>query len=114
MRLWLDDLRDPTNPYIIEHYGATGSEFWAKTVEEAKAVMLQGQVVSMSLDHDLGDGNPSGADFVSWLQEMSFFGKLKIPTWRVHSDNPPGRQAMILGLQSAERMYGRALEDMPP
>lgn len=47
MILWLDDVRNPVQ------FGWVGA-VWVKTVEEAKALILTGEVESASLDHDLG------------------------------------------------------------
>lgn len=45
--LWLDDVREPWR------HGALGW-VWAKTVEEAKDILIAGDVDRASLDHDLG------------------------------------------------------------
>ncbi len=47
LNLWLDDIRDPLD------YGKEGWT-WVKTVEEAKSLLLGGEVENASLDHDLG------------------------------------------------------------
>lgn len=45
MRVWLDDRRPAPKGWI-----------WVKTVEEAQQLLLEGPVIEMSLDHDLGTG----------------------------------------------------------
>lgn len=47
MNLWLDDDRDPVK------FGYLGY-VWVKTVEEAKKLLMTGEVEKASLDHDLG------------------------------------------------------------
>jgi hypothetical protein len=47
----------------------------------------------ISFDHDLGDGVPTGFDFVKWLVESHLDGRYLFPdnfSYAVHSANPPG------------------------
>jgi hypothetical protein len=48
MKLWLDDIRKPWM------HGCIGFE-WAKTVDEAIALLKTGRVTFASLDHDLSE-----------------------------------------------------------
>ena len=54
MKVWLDDLRNPLDPYYQKKYGAAGNEVWVKSVEEAITLLKKGEVESISLDNDLG------------------------------------------------------------
>ena len=104
MTLWLDDIRKPWM------HGFLGAE-WAKTSEEAIALLKTGRVTFASLDHDLSEmatigmlqpGERTGYDVVLWLEEHPEF-------WppdgvRVHSMNPAGKQRMQ---QAIHRHYGR-------
>ena len=54
IKLWLDDERDPKNPIIQNLFGAEGDEVWVKTAYAAIQYLRQGNVESISLDHDLG------------------------------------------------------------
>jgi len=76
MRLWLDDVRPGPEGWV-----------WAKTLEEAKELLLTGQVEEASLDHDLGDGENDGSALVRWMAEQNVWPK-KRP--RIHSANPVG------------------------
>lgn len=55
MKLWLDDVRDPT------FWGRKGWT-WCKTPTEAKALMENHEVTDASLDHDLGAELKPGFD----------------------------------------------------
>lgn len=111
MKLWLDDIRDPTNPYLMSSelwkFAATIDWTWAKTADEAVAYLRTGQVEFASLDHDLTqdqmrrggflgqvheDGFKSGYDVVCWLEQHPEFWPLK--GVRVHSANPAGAARM--------------------
>ena len=80
MRLYLDDIRE-------------APEGWTpvKTVEEAIELMSSGEVIEMSLDHDLGSDQQEGYRLVLYMAEND--------TWptgfvSVHSSNPPGAERM--------------------
>lgn len=85
MKLYLDDIRSPPD------------ETWTlvKTVEEAKALLLPGDVECASLDHDLGmvetspgifseTEQPNGMALCRWMAETGHWPKFK-PA--VHSAN---------------------------
>ena len=55
MRVWLDDLRDPAR-YPV------GEVVWVKTAPAAIALLETGQVSWISLDNDLGEDEPEGAE----------------------------------------------------
>jgi len=96
MDLWVDDKRPP------EAYGFEGFT-WARTSEEAIALLRTGEARLASLDHDLGLESGTGYDIVCWMEEHN--------TWppdgvRVHSMNPVGRKRMETVI---ERQYGRTV-----
>lgn len=89
MRLWLDDIRDPKD------FGCAGWA-WAKTAEEAIALLQISNVTIASFDHDLGylseDEELTGYDVICWLEANPEF-------WppdgvNVHSSNPVGAARM--------------------
>lgn len=59
MKLWLDDLRNPSNTLYIkanrqlQSYGNHGWT-WAKTYDETIDLLKTGEVKFASLDHDIG------------------------------------------------------------
>lgn len=74
MNVFLDDVRSPPdNSWLL-----------VKTVEDAKSLLLTGQVDMLSLDNDLGPGQPEGYTLVLWMAENNVWPKNK-PT--VHSMN---------------------------
>lgn len=96
MKLWLDDVRQPWK------YGCIGYE-WAKTADEAIALLSTGKVTFASLDHDLswehypGSGSQppyrekTGYDVVCWMEEHDVWPMDGVV---VHSMNPVGREKM--------------------
>lgn len=111
MNLWLDDIRPAPDGW---HH--------VKTVEEAKELLLSGEVLRASLDHDLGacsecggddpeawlertgyqsmphcDHVGTGYDLVCWMEETGNW-----PTYRpaVHSANPAGRARMEAAIEA--------------
>jgi hypothetical protein len=61
------------------------------SVQVAKLLLQDGVVEEMSLDHDLGEAEPTGNQFVLWMAETGHWPKKK-PA--VHSANSPGRDSM--------------------
>lgn len=109
MKLWLDDIRDPVT------YGYLGYT-WAKTAEEAIALLQTGEVTFASLDHDLsvkatlGDwsGETTGYDVVLWMEEHNVWPRDGVA---VHSMNPAGRQRMEAATKRAG-VYRRRPDDV--
>jgi hypothetical protein len=107
VKLWLDDIRP-----------APAGWRWVKTVEEAQAFLVRGNVTHASLDHDLGACAECmhGRTPEQWLEEHKFeqmpncdhFGTgYTLVCWMekndiwpsemcvVHSRNPAGRLRMM-------------------
>ena len=103
--IWLDDLRDPRNPDIQRTKGSTGQEIWVKTVAEAIKWLDTGRVASISLDNDLGDGQPEGRVVADYIEKQAFLGELHKLQWNVHSDNAPAARNMLIALQNADRYW---------
>lgn len=94
MKLWLDDNRPPWK------YGHVGWR-WAKTYEEAIALLQTGQVEEASLDHDLSEaatmgrpalGEKTGYDVVLWMEANNVWPPNGT---HVHSLNEEGRKRMM-------------------
>jgi hypothetical protein len=84
MKLYLDDERPAPEGWVL-----------VKTSREAIEVLCTGTVEELSLDHDLGDGNGSGYDVLTWLEEQVYFGRMSCPkSIHIHSANPVGCQRM--------------------
>ncbi len=108
MRIWLDDERDPCDPYIQSEFGAEGDEVWAKTAAVAINYLKQGTVTFISLDHDLGIASAgTGQDVANWIEEQAFKGMLPKLHWSIHSRNPVGRNNMSRALIKADQFWSR-------
>lgn len=85
MKLWVDDVRQPSSDWE-----------WVKTFEQAVDFYKSNhtQIDKISLDHDLGENTKSGYDFLKWM--IYEFGIMpKDPNAiSVHSMNPVGRKNM--------------------
>lgn len=107
MRLWHDDIRPPPADGWI----------WARTNDEAKSHLVMGEILEISLDHDLGyehvkdlpedpdelavvlleDRNPNaetGLDLVRWMVDTGFIP----PRITIHSWNADGAKEMAATL----------------
>lgn len=84
-KLFLDDVRDPK----LDGFTV------ARSVKEAKdLIKRKGFPSYMSLDHDLGDGVPTGHDFVKWIVSEYMNKDLPEFDFTVHSANPVGKKNM--------------------
>lgn len=82
MKLWVDDEREP--PDATWHT--------AQSARHALEALMahEGRIKTVSLDHDLGDG-PTGYDLLKTLEQY----QVPLPAdMRIHSQSPPGREAM--------------------
>ena len=104
-RLWIDDealtphMMDFRYPPKDEHL--TG-EPWviATSVEEAiENLKERGMPTFLGLDHDLGNG-PNVMQFLNWLANTFWDGKMPIPEYSVHSMNPCGRKNITAFMNS--------------
>lgn len=110
MKVYLDDLR-------------TAPEGWVRCYwpNEVIALLENGGVTHLSLDHDLGDAKNAiaenrpeitGYDVVIWLEEQVMLGTGKVPTIpriRLHTSNPEGYKRMLASIQAMERKLGTSI-----
>lgn len=95
MKVWLDDVRQP------HKFGRIGWE-WAKTAQEAIALLETGKVEAISLDHDLSEkatlgdylGEVTGMHVVEWMIRNGVYPERIY----IHSLNPAGRKRMMAAL----------------
>lgn len=82
-KLFLDDLRKLDHGFIL-----------ARNCKEAEDLINEKGFPSViSFDHDLGENEPTGYDFVNLIIEKVLDGEWEIPgefKFYVHSDNPVG------------------------
>jgi hypothetical protein len=110
VKLWLDDVRNPLEYGFIDWV-------WAKTAEEAIAVLRTGLVKQASLDHDLAwehypwndargpHVEQTGYDVVCWMEQNNIW---PIDGIRVHSQNPVGSKKMR---DVCRKHYGAAQDE---
>jgi len=96
MKVYLDDERQ-TPPGWTRVY-------WP---DEAIALLKTGNVVEISLDHDLGnDERGTGYDVVLWIEEQVITKGFQPPVIKVHSANASARQKMQLGIENIYKKSG--------
>lgn len=103
--LWLDDQRDPSDPFIQKSFGAQGSEIWVTTVEEAQIYIKNGNVIGISFDNDLGQGKKEGYDLAKWIEEKAYFKKIPRLQWKIHSQNPKQRDRIRQAMENADGFW---------
>jgi hypothetical protein len=104
MRVWLDDNRDPKIHRPNEEW------IWVTTAKEAIELLKTGNVIEVSLDHDLGDekivGN--GNMVACWIEDAAYRKEIPKLTWSVHSQNSVGVGKMVKALSNANRFWDEA------
>jgi hypothetical protein len=110
MKFFLDDVRDPPdNSWVVCR---NVHHLWNCVVDLAfpKDDMMNpyADAVLISLDHDLGEGHPTGYDFLNMLERSmidkdSEFRQLKL-CLMVHSANPVGAENMLRAIGSIYRL----------
>ena len=90
MKIWLDDIRQAPPGDWVRCFKARG----------AMVFLLDNgnPVTELSVDHDLGLGEPSGMDL---LYAMARLG-VRVPKITVHSANPAGRDNMEAFIEQME------------
>lgn len=101
-KLWLDDqLDDPNTPNRHVPEGFTGAR---STAEALHLIHRDGLPGFMDLDHDLG-----GSDTCMLLLQIliNHFPYGPVPEYRVHSENPVGRDNIVSLMESWKNNYMR-------
>lgn len=91
LKVYLDDVRFQPKGWIL-----------ARTVKETIDLLKSGDVVELSLDHDLGDDVSNGYDVVLWIEENVVMNNFNPPVIHVHSANVSARKKMELGIKNIE------------
>ncbi len=84
IKLWLDDLRPSPEGWV-----------WVKTTREAMQIIINGGVLIISLDHDLGPVKETGGDVLRLLEEQVFAKGFWGPMIEIHTMNPVARSWML-------------------
>ena len=96
MKVYLDDERETPQGWI--------RVYWP---DEAIELLRSGEVIEISLDHDLGDDNRgTGYDVIQWIEEEVATNDFAPPIIRVHSANVSARKKMELGIEAIRRLHG--------
>lgn len=97
MRVFLDDERQAPDGWVRVRWP-----------DEAIALLQAGNVVELSLDHDLGDDDRgTGYDVILWMEEAVALQGFVPPMIHVHSANASAREKMLAGVQSILRLVTR-------
>jgi hypothetical protein len=94
MKIYMDDARDTPDGWTRTY-----------TVEQTIGILLTRTVTHLSLDNDLGEGQPEGYKVLDWLEEtvhddMHF----PLPEVHIHSSNAARVEYMHRALKSIERI----------
>ena len=104
MKLYLDDIRDaPDKSWLV-----------CRTAPEAIRQLQKGNVAIISLDHDLGSGQPTGYDVMKWIEKEVFTNKFTPPLiMQVHSGNPVGKNNIKAAIKRIQKqvMINNLIED---
>lgn len=97
MRVYLDDERATPDGWV--------RVYWP---DEAIALLETGDVVEISLDHDLGDDERgTGYDVLLWIEEAVAVRGFEPPKMSVHSANSSARQKMEAAIATIARLAAR-------
>jgi len=78
---------------------------WVFTTAEAIALLESGSVTWISLDNDLGEGEPEGYTVACWIEERAYFGTLDRLEVFAHSDNTVANPKMRAAIKNARRYW---------
>lgn len=97
MKVYLDDERKAPAGWIQVRWP-----------QDAIALLKQGKVEEISLDHDLGDdARGTGYDVLLWLEEQVATKRFKPPEIHVHTANSSARRKMEMAVAAIYRLYGK-------
>jgi len=88
---------------------AQGYDIWVTTPEEAIDLLKKSNVSHISLDHDLGlePDTRNGYMVASFIEKAAYYNEIPRLEWKIHSQNPRGRENMAAALQSADRFWSK-------
>lgn len=99
-KLWLDDVRPKPEDTLEYHW------LWYKTAEAMIADLknyinwggptINTQIIEISLDNDLGEGNMEGYQVLDWLESLLIPVDFAI---HIHTSNPVARERMRATIQ---------------
>lgn len=98
--IYLDDIRTPPSRHWLV---AKDADIAYAMVREAQK---NGKKIILSLDHDLGEGIPTGYDLLNWIEKDIVTDDEFSPdiVFHIHSANPVGCERMAQAIRSIERL----------
>jgi hypothetical protein len=108
LRVWLDDERDPQNPFWYDEFPELkeGGWTWLKTVEECQELISRNMIGFISFDNDLGY-EQEGRHLASWVEEKAFNKEIEPFGWDVHSKNSIAGPKIEIAMRNADRFWGK-------
>jgi hypothetical protein len=115
-RLFLDGERDPRDwlPDMRWFRGRDVGELdewaWARSAQEAIRILEAGDVLEVSLDHDLGpeDEVGTGYDVLKWIEErVTLDETYQPPAIHIHTSNIGARDRMESAVDGIENLLRR-------
>jgi hypothetical protein len=85
VNVFMDDLRPCPKGFVL-----------TRSVEQCKKLLNAKRIEILSLDHDMGFGEPTGFDLAKYMVKHNKYAKQII----IHSANPFGRYRMFKLLQN--------------
>lgn len=99
MKVFLDDERTTPDGWV--------RVYWPN---EAIRLLSTGEVLELSLDHDLGDDRRgTGYDVVLWIEEAVAVRGFNPPLIQIHSANSSAREKMEAGIAAIGRLQALRL-----
>ncbi len=104
MKLWLDDKRPMPSDFDIHVY----------TAQEAIGILKTETITHISFDHDLGPEQVTGSGYTVavWFERVARKRTYPRVTWKIHSQNPVGRQRIQAAMQAADRFWTEWKEEI--
>ena len=98
--------------YVDDQRAAPPDWSLARTVDEAVAVLREGQVTELSLDFDLGDPRQgTGLRVLDWLEWALDKKSVRLPQLEAHSGSPVGRRRLEARIDELIRRFGPSRQD---
>jgi hypothetical protein len=100
MKLYLDDQRSTPDGWERAYH-----------VWEVIEKLQTGKVSMLSLDHDLGSGEPTGYEVLTWIENEVFTNPSYVPpTILIHTANPTAKDRMMAARYAIFREVSRRAE----
>jgi hypothetical protein len=118
--LWLDDIRDPSDPFWFRYFPNTDEVVWVKNYDEFISwINVNGLPYLICFDHDLADEHytpqeywesknkvqewhdaqnfteKTGMDCAKWLVDYCLDNDVKLPKYISQSANPSGKEYIL-------------------